>query len=67
MEKGTVAFLDKNGGAGMIRKLADGEVRFHVGDIIGRDRNTLTAGDFVWFEMENINNVHMAINVRKCY
>lgn len=67
MEKGTVASLDKSCGAGMIRKLSDGEVRFQVGNIIGRDRNTLTTGDFVWFEVENIDNVHMAINVRKCY
>jgi len=67
MEKGSVQFIDNNSGNGTIRRLGDVEVRFNTANIIGRDKMTLKAGDFVWFEMENINNTHVAINVRKCF
>jgi len=66
MEKGIVRSYDKNCGMGMISRSSDVDVKFLTDSVIGRDRVNLAQGDFVWFEVENINNFHVAINIRKC-
>mgnify|MGYP001084856813 CR=1 FL=1 len=65
MQKGTVKSYDKNCGMGMISRASDVDVRFYAESIIGRDRAGLAQGDSVWFEVDNIKNLHIAINIRK--
>ena len=66
MERGTVKTYDKNCGMGLISRLANTDVRFYADSIIGRDTTGLKQGDSVWFEVDNIKNLHIAINIRKC-
>jgi cold shock CspA family protein len=66
MERGIVKLYDKAGSGGTIGRNGDTDVRFYSDRIIGKDRHALKAGDYVWFEMENIQSQHMAINIRKC-
>ncbi len=65
MEKGTIKLYDKNSGAGLIGRASDPDVRFCADNIIAKDRTRLAPGDAVWFEVDNINSTHMAINIRK--
>ena len=65
MERGIIKSYDKGCGTGMINRTSDGEVRFYTESIIGRDRIGLKTGDSVWFEVDNIKNLHVAINIRK--
>ena len=65
MEKGTVKSYDKSWGMGMISRLAEGDVGFYTDNIVGRERAGLKQGDAVWFEVSNVKNLHIAINVRK--
>ena len=66
MERGTVKSYDQSCGVGMISRLADVDVRFYDNSIVGRDRDGLKQGDPVWFEVDNIKNFHIAVNIRKC-
>ncbi|MCA9402242.1 MAG: cold shock domain-containing protein [Candidatus Omnitrophica bacterium] len=65
MEKGTVKSYDKNCGMGMISRSSEVDVKFYADSIVGRDRVSLTQGDLVWFEVDSIKNLHIAINIRK--
>lgn len=65
MEKGTVKSYDKISGTGMISRASNGDVNFYADGIIGKGRLGLSQGDAVWFEVDNVNNIHRAINVRK--
>ena len=65
MERGTVKSFDKNCGTGMISRLEEVDVRFYVESIIGRERAGLKQGDSVLFDVGNIKNLHIAVNVRK--
>jgi len=66
MEKGTVRSYDRESGSGTIGCGENADVRFSADRILGKDRNGLKQGDLVWFEIENIQNNHSAINIRKC-
>ena len=66
MERGIVKLYDKNGGMGIIGRVSDSDVRFYAQSIIGKDRVHLAQGDAVWFQVDNIQILHTAINVRKC-
>ena len=66
MERGTVKSYDQSCGMGLISRLANADVKFYAGSILGRDRIDLKQGDPVWFEVDNIKNLHIAINIRKC-
>ena len=65
MEKGTVESYDKSSGMGMIGRLSEADVKFFADSVIGRDRLSLASGDSVWFEVDNIKSLHIAINIRK--
>lgn len=65
MEKGTIKSYDKNSG-GIITRLASADVNFSPENILGKDRMNLKQGDAVWFEVENVAQLHRAINIRKC-
>ena len=65
MEKGTIRSYEKNSG-GMIGRLGNMDVQFLSQSVLGKDRSYLKQGDSVWFEVDNVQNVHMAINIRKC-
>ena len=65
MERGIIKTYDKSCGMGMIGRASNADVRFYRESIIGRDRAGLIQGDSVWFEVDNIKNLHIAINVRK--
>lgn len=65
MQKGMVKSYDKSCGMGLISRSFDVDVRFYAESIIGRDRTNLAQGDAVWFEVDNIKTLHIAINVRK--
>ena len=65
MEKGIVKSFDKSCGMGMISRTSDSDVRFYAESIVGRSRAGLVQGDLVWFEVDNIKNLHIAINIRK--
>ena len=66
MEKGTVLSYDKNCGMGTIARPANADVKFYANSIVGRDRAGIKQGDRVWFEVDNIKNLHVATNIRKC-
>lgn len=66
MEKGTVKSYDKSCGMGFITRLASEDVQFYTDSIIGNDRANLKSGDLVWFEVDNVKNLHIAINIRRC-
>lgn len=66
MENGIVKAYDKVCGVGMISRAADANIRFYAESIIGKSRAGLAAGDSVLFEIDNIKNLHIAINIRKC-
>lgn len=66
MEKGTIKSFDKLCGLGTISHGSEGDVKFYAESVVGGSRAGLAQGDQVWFEMENIKNLHIAINVRKC-
>ena len=65
MEMGIIKTYDKSCGMGLISPASDIDVRFYAESIIGRDRANLVQGDSVWFEVDNIKNLHIAINMRK--
>ena len=65
MQKGSIKSYDKEGGSGMIDRLGDSEVKFFSTNVIGRDRMSLKTGDNVWYEIDNVKNVQIAINIRK--
>ena len=65
MEKGIIKSYDKNCGMGMIGRTSDRDVRFYTDSVVGRSRADLAQGDSVWFEIDNIKNLHIAINIRK--
>jgi len=65
MEKGTVKSYDKSCGMGLISRSSDGDVRFYTESVTGRNYAGLAQGDSVWFEIDNIKNLHIAINIRK--
>jgi hypothetical protein len=50
----------------MISRVSDVDVKFYADRVVGRDRVSLRQGDAVWFEVEQINHIHVAVNVRKC-
>ncbi len=64
MEKGTIKSYDQGSGGTIGR--SDGDVRFSADRIVGKDRMALKLGDYVWFELENMQNNYVAINIRKC-
>ena len=66
MEKGTVKMYDKNCGMGVISRAFAADVQFYSQSIVGRGRAHITQGDSVWFEINDIKNLHIAINVLKC-
>ena len=65
MEKGTVKSYDKNCGMGLISRLAEVDVRFYGDSIVGKERAGIKQGDSVWFDVGNIKNLYIALNVRK--
>lgn len=65
MERGIIQSYNRGSG-GTISRSASADVRFNADRIVGKDRNGLKQGDAVWFEVENIQNAHSAINIRKC-
>ena len=66
MEKGVVKSFDKNSGMGFISRTADKDVKFYANSVIGRSLSSLQQGDAVWFEVDCIQTLHIAINIRKC-
>ncbi len=66
MEKGTVKTFSKICGLGMISRLTDEDLQFYADSIVGGSRADVKQGDSVWFEVGNIKNLHIAINIRKC-
>lgn len=66
MERGIIKSYDQESGTGTIGCSESADVRFNAERILGKDRNSLRQGDPVWFEIENIQNNHVAINIRKC-
>ncbi len=66
MEKGIIRSYDRESGSGTIGCGEGADVRFAADRILGKDRNSLKQGDSVWFEIENIQSRHSAINIRKC-
>jgi cold shock CspA family protein len=66
MEKGTVKSFDKSCGMGIICRDSEADIKFYAESVVGRSRAGLMTGDTVWFEVDNIKNLHIAINVRKC-
>jgi cold shock CspA family protein len=65
MERGIISSYVRGSSGGTISCSGGEEVRFNASYIIGKDRNNLKQGDHVWFEVENIQNCHVAINIRK--
>jgi cold shock CspA family protein len=66
VERGTVKSFDVSCGVGMISRAPDSDVRFYSEGVVGHNRSSLTRGDLVWFEVDNVKSLHVAINVRKC-
>ena len=65
MERGVIVSFDRGSGRGTISRAGNSEVQFSAEHILGRDRTSLKKGDNVWFELENIQNNNVAINIRK--
>ena len=65
MERGTVKSYDKSSGRGSIGRLGNTDVNFSSDRVLGRDRLHIKEGDSVLFEVDNINHLHVAINIRK--
>ena len=66
MERGTIRSFDRSSGDGTISRSGNSDVRFNASRIIGKDKGGFKPGDSVWFEVENIQSNHVAINIRKC-
>ncbi len=66
MERGIIKSDDQGSGKGTIGRCENADVRFNANCIIGKDRNGLKQGAPVWFEIQNIQNNHVGINIRKC-
>ena len=66
MQKGIIKSFDKSCGMGMIGRISEADIRFYAESVVGRSRADLKRGDAVWYEVDNIKNLHIAINVRKC-
>lgn len=65
MQRGIVKSYDKNCGTGMISCGSEADVKFFTESVIGKSRAGLMQGDSVFFEVDNIKNLHIAINIRK--
>jgi len=65
MEKGIVKSYDKYCGMGTINHASDSNVKFYIESVNGKERAGLTQGDSVMFEVYDIKNLHIAINVNK--
>jgi cold shock CspA family protein len=65
MENGTVKSYDMSCGVGMINREPEDDVRFYSESVVGKGRAGLTEGDSVWFEIGNVRNLDIAINVRR--
>jgi cold shock CspA family protein len=65
IQKGIIKSFDKSCGMGMISRPPEADVRFYAESIVGRSRAGLMKGDAVWFDIGNIKNLHIAINIRK--
>ena len=65
MEKGIVKSYDKICATGMISRMSEVDVRFYTESVIGRNRAEIVPGDSVWFDIDNVKNLHIAINIRK--
>lgn len=66
MEKGIIQSFDKSCGIGTIKRSNEKDIRFYAESIVGGSHAGLAPGDRIWFEVDNIKNLHIAINVRKC-
>ena len=66
MQRGIIRSFDKITCSGMIGRTLDVDIKFYADRVLGRDRQRLALGDQVWFEVEQINHIHVAINIRKC-
>ena len=67
MERGVVNTYDRGSGHGTIGRAGSSDVHFSIDSILSRDRQSLKQGDMVWFEVENIQNIHTAINIRRAW
>ena len=65
MEKGTVRTYDVSCGLGTIARASETDIRFYAESVIWKGHAGLGVGDAVIFEVDNIQNLHIAINVRK--
>lgn len=66
MEKGKVRDISNCSSEGVILDEQNRIVNFNSTNVIGRDRNNLKVGEFVWFERIGIEVNTKAINIRRC-
>jgi cold shock CspA family protein len=66
MQRGIIKSYDRSSSCGLIGRPCEVDVKFYADRVVGRDRASLHQGDPVWFEVEQINHMHVAVNVRKC-
>ena len=66
MEKGIIKSFDRSCGTGMIGYADETDIRFYAESVVGRSRADLKQGDAVLFEIGDVKNLYIAINVRKC-
>jgi len=66
VQRGIIKSYDKSTNSGTIGRALEVDVRFFADKVLGRDRSTLMQGDQIWFELEQIDHHHVAINIRKC-
>ena len=65
MQEGIVKSLDKSCGIGTIGCPCEDDIRFYMESVIGKERAGLQQGDRVSFDVGNIKNLRIAVNVRK--
>ena len=64
MERGTIRHFDRERGYGSIQDSEGREIQFYANSVVSKDKS-LSQGDGVWFERENIRSHVNAINIRK--
>jgi cold shock CspA family protein len=66
VQKGTIKSFDKSCGMGVIVCRFEDDIMFYEESVVGRSRAGLQKGDEVCFDINNIKNLHIAVNVTKC-
>ena len=65
-KKGVIKLYDRASGIGTISCSGNPDVKFNADHVTEKDKNGLKQADDVWFKVENIQNNHSAIDIKKC-